>query len=211
MQQRKDALGGHGVQGAGGLVAKEHFRVAGQGAGDGHALLLPAAELRRIGAGLVLKTYDAKQLDHALVGLLLGHPGDLQRVANVSRHGLLHQEVELLEDHRHAAAGLAQLLLVHGQDVFAVDEDLPVGGGVQPVEAADQRALARSAHADDAVDIAFVDGQADVAQRVYLAAGYGVILAQAAYLDLRFLLHPLHTFLLADEKTHFAHLRSGLQ
>ena len=110
----------------------------------------------------------------------------------------MHQKVELLKDHRHAAAGLAKLLLAHGQNVFAVDEDLPVGGGIQPVEAADQRALARAAHADDAVDIALVNGQADVAQGVNLAAGYGVILAQAAYLDLRFLLHPLHTFLMVS-------------
>ena len=60
----------------------------------------------------------------------------------------MHQKVELLKDHRHAAAGLAKLLLAHGQNVFAVDEDLPVGGGIQPVEAADQRTLARALASD---------------------------------------------------------------
>ena len=58
LQQRKDALRGHGVQGAGRFVAKEHFRIAGQGAGNGDTLLLTTAELGRIGAGLVLQPYD---------------------------------------------------------------------------------------------------------------------------------------------------------
>ena len=35
---------------------------------------------------------------------------------------------------------------------FAVDEDLAVGGRVQTVDAADERRLARAAHADDAVE-----------------------------------------------------------
>jgi hypothetical protein len=35
-----------GVEGAGGLVAEEHVGPLGDGAGDGHALLLAAGELR---------------------------------------------------------------------------------------------------------------------------------------------------------------------
>ena len=42
-----------GIQGAGGLVEQHQLGVHGQGAGDGDALLLPAAELRRVGRGLV--------------------------------------------------------------------------------------------------------------------------------------------------------------
>ena len=40
-QQFKDALGGGGVEGAGGLVAEQDLGVRGERPGDGDALLLP--------------------------------------------------------------------------------------------------------------------------------------------------------------------------
>ena len=89
LEQGEDGLGGHGVEGAGGLVAQKHFRVAGQGAGDGHALLLAAGELSGIGVRLVLKADDLEKLHDSLVGLCLRNPGDLQRIAHVARHRLL--------------------------------------------------------------------------------------------------------------------------
>ena len=56
----------------------------------------------------------------------------------------------------------AQLGLGEGPDVAAVDEDLAARRALQHVDAAHQGALACAAHADDAVDLAVGDGQADV-------------------------------------------------
>ena len=137
-----------------------------------------------------------KQLHHPLVGLLFGRARDLQRVAHVPGHALLHQQVELLEDHGHAAAGLQKLLLAHGQNVLTVDQHLSVGRRVQPVQAADQRALARTAHADNAVNVALLNGQVDVVQRLHLAARDLVDLAEPPQFDLRhgslLRLHSVH-------------------
>jgi hypothetical protein len=47
LQQVKHIPACFGVQRAGGLVRKDHGGVAGQRAGNGHALLLAAGELRR--------------------------------------------------------------------------------------------------------------------------------------------------------------------
>ena len=61
-----------------------------------------------------------------------------------------------------------------GEYVFAVDEYLAVGGRVQAVDAADERGLARAAHADDAVDLALFDLQTHAAEGHDLAARHGI-------------------------------------
>ena len=52
LQKPQDGGGGGGVQGGGGLVAEEDLGVRGQGAGNGHPLLLSAGELAGIGVCL---------------------------------------------------------------------------------------------------------------------------------------------------------------
>ena len=170
LQQGQDGLGGHGVEGAGGLVAEQHLGVAGEGAGDGDALLLTAGELRGVVVGLVGQSDDLEQLLHALVGLCAGHAGQLEGVAHIAGDGLLHQQIELLKDHGDLLAQLAQLLAVHFEDAFAVDEDIAGGRGFEAVHAADQRGLASAAEADDAEDFALLDLQADVFDGVELLA-----------------------------------------
>ena len=51
LDQFKDLVGGLRVQGAGRLVAEQHVGVRAQGAGDAHALALPAGKLCRVGIG----------------------------------------------------------------------------------------------------------------------------------------------------------------
>ena len=48
LEQVQDLLAGPGIEVAGGLVGQEQGRVVDQGAGDGHALLLAAGELRGV-------------------------------------------------------------------------------------------------------------------------------------------------------------------
>ena len=57
LQKVQNALGGEGIQSAGGLVAEQNLGVIGQSSCDGHALLLSAGELGGIGVRLVLKSH----------------------------------------------------------------------------------------------------------------------------------------------------------
>ena len=63
-----------GVERARGLVAEQNFGVRGEGAGDGHALLLSAGELRGIGLGLILEPHDVEEFQSSLFAPLLLSP-----------------------------------------------------------------------------------------------------------------------------------------
>ena len=85
--------------------------------------------------------------------------------------GALHQQVEPLEDHGDLPPGRPQLGRGHGVQLLAVDDDPALRGPLQHIDAADQRALTRAAHADDAIDIAAGDGQGYVLQSVHSPTG----------------------------------------
>jgi len=68
-----------GIEGRGGLVEEHDLGVHGQGAGDGHALLLSAREIVGVGGGLVGQPH-AGEKSH---GLLLGGPS-----SPAAHHGL---------------------------------------------------------------------------------------------------------------------------
>ena len=162
--QLQDGAGGVGVQGGGGLVAQEDLGRGGQGTGDGDALLLSAGELGGIGVGLVGEAHQLQQLQRLLPGLLFGHAVDLHGEADIFQTGPLHEQVEALENHADGAPGGAQLLGGEGGDVLPAEEDLAVGGPLQQVHAPHQCALARAGQADDAEDVAGLDGEVDVLQ-----------------------------------------------
>ena len=171
LNQLQDLPGGFGVQGAGGLVAQQHLGIGGQSPGDGNALLLTAGELRGIGLGLVRQPHQLQQLPGLGLGLLPAHPGQLHGEADVLQTGALHQQVEPLEDHGDLPPGRPQLGRGHGVQLLAVDDDPALRGPLQHIDAADQRALACAAHADDAIDIPVGDGQGHVLQGVHPPAG----------------------------------------
>ena len=182
LNQLQNGPGGGGVQGAGGLVTQQHLGVGGQGPGDGDALLLPAGQLGGVGVGLVGQAHDVQVLQGALLGLRLGHPGDLHGEADVLQAGALHEQVELLEDHADGPPGPAQLgggqlAQVHGAPVLRlqkpVHEHLALGGPLQQVDAPHQSGLARAGHAHNAEDVPVPDGQADVVQGLKIPVGGG--------------------------------------
>src|SRR3546814_6926004 len=78
------------------------------------------------------------------------------------------EQVEVLEHHADLAANLVDLLEIVGQ-FQPVDDDLPPLMLLEPVDAADQRRLARARGAayDDPFPV--MDGQVDVPQDVKLA------------------------------------------
>ncbi|KAG0772046.1 hypothetical protein G6F22_016013 [Rhizopus arrhizus] len=145
------------VQRRGRLVEQQHFRLQGQRAGNRHALLLAARQLAREGIGLVGQAHPLQQRARLLLGLRARHAahGD-GRLDDVLQRGQVREQVELLEDHAHLQPQRAQPQFVVAQlgvghhDGAAVDL-------LQPIHAAQQRALARAALADDGDDLAGFD------------------------------------------------------
>ena len=85
--------------------------------------------------------------------------------AHVRLHGALFEQVEVLEDHADVAADLSEPLLLDLHEVLSVDDDAPLGGSLEQVDTADERALARAREPDDAVDGAVRDSEVDVFER----------------------------------------------
>ena len=154
------------VERARGLVAQHDLGVVGQRAGDGDALLLAAGELAGIAVGLVGELDHLEQLAGALLALALGRAAQLQRERDVAQHGALLEQAEVLEDHADGGAQLEQLLAGEVGDIAPVDEDLARRGALEQVDAAHERGLARARGTDDAEDVAVVDGQVDVVERM---------------------------------------------
>ena len=75
----------------------------GKCARDRDPLLLASGELNRIGLGLLLQSHCPKILYCLLPCFLLAKACNPQREANVVQHGSLHEQIELLEDHRYLA------------------------------------------------------------------------------------------------------------
>ena len=86
------------------------------------------------------------------------------------------EEVELLEDHADPLADEVEVpaLLAGARaralaDVVALEEDLALLGRLEQVDAAQQRALAGAARAEDADDFAFGDVEVDAFEDLELA------------------------------------------
>jgi hypothetical protein len=109
-------------------------------------------------AGDVLRRVAAQQR---------GHEADRTQSPRqqVLHHGQSIHQVELLEDHADAAPGLTQFARRQADDVGGAETDAPGRRLDQPVDAADERALARTGSADDGNDLGPVDGEADAVQR----------------------------------------------
>ncbi len=163
------------VLGSSALVASSQSRTLGfvARAGDGHALLLSAGELRGIGLGLILEPHDLEEFQSSLFAPLLLSPqaGKLHREADVIETVSLHQQVEALEDHRDLAPRRAELRGGHRVQTLSVHDDLALRRALEHIDAAHERGFAGAAHADDAVDVAVWNGQGDVLERVYPSAG----------------------------------------
>ena len=183
LDEPQDVPGGLGVQGGGGLVAQEDPGAGGQGAGDGHPLLLAAGELGGIRAGPAGQIHELQQLPGPADGLPSGRARQLQGEADVVQGRALHEQVEALKDHADGLAGAAQLLLRQAEHVPAVHDHLPGGGPLQEVDAPHQGALSGPAEADDAKNLAGADLDGHVLQGADLVLAAAEALGQVLELD----------------------------
>jgi hypothetical protein len=132
-----------GVERRGRLVEQHDPRLHAQRAGDRHALLLTARELAGILQRLLGDLDLLEEMHRRFLGLLLGdlaHPDRGERAVLEDRQ--MREQVEVLEHHPDLGAHLVDVLQVRGQ-FGAVDDDLAGLVFLQPVDAADQRGLAR--------------------------------------------------------------------
>ena len=173
-QQLHDVPAVRAVEVAGRLVGEHDRRVVRQRAGERHALLLAAGQLRRIVVGAPGQSDFFEQP--------LGARADVRCAGNLHRHGDVlvggerRNQMEELEDEADLLpAQLRQRVLVESGDVHVVDQH---GAGRRRVQAGDQseeRRLAAARRSDDRHELAVRDLQR---QRVkngqrLAAAGHG--------------------------------------
>jgi len=117
-----------GIEVAGRLVGHDDHRVVDQRAGDGHALLLAAGQLRRIRGHLVAEVHRAQHVVGLFLVLARRQPEHGQDEREVLEDGHPLDELEVLKDHPQLAAEGRELPAPDGVEVPAVDDDLPLGG-----------------------------------------------------------------------------------
>src|SRR5262245_20373839 len=164
------------------LVEQDDGRLHGERACDRHALLLAAGEPRGVLAGLVDEADFLEIGPRAFLGFRPRQPAhDQQALHNVLERGLVWEAVELLEHHADAGADAGELALaiaVDGgavtsagglSDLLASDDDAARARILHEVDAAQERALARPAGADQAHGLPAADLEVDAAQYVQVA------------------------------------------
>src|SRR6185312_3025736 len=165
-QQIEHGRRGLRVERAGGLVAQQDLRAVRQCAGDAHALLLAAGELRGVLVRVLGQTHALQQLAHAGADFrCVPLAGEAQRERDVVRHRLRGEQVEVLEDHADAPALRAQRRFGQRGHLGVADQDAPAAGPFQQVDQPDQGGLAGAGMADDAEHLAIQDVEAERLQR----------------------------------------------
>ena len=181
----EDRVGRLRIEVAGRLIGDQDRRVVGQGAGDGHALLLPARERGGEFVGLIDQLDPLQKLQGA--GFPLAprvRVAEIHGQHQVFQHGEGRQQLEELEDDAHpAAAPLRQLVLAQLVHRRALDKHLTARGPVDPGDHVDQRRLAAARLADDGHKLPRADLQIDIFERGEFAGRGAEHFAHLAQLD----------------------------
>lgn len=159
----------HGVNAGGRLVEEQHPRGMYQGARQGQFLLHAARELA-CPSGLE-RLNLAVDVGHEVVVLFDGGVEDCGEKPQV----LLDREVLVEREAARHIAYEAAYLLVIAHNIEAIDSGFSAVGSQQGGQYAEERGLACAVGADDAVDVALADGEADASQSLRLAVGLGQI------------------------------------
>ena len=155
------------------FVKEDDFRIHGERAGDGDALLLSTGKAGRA----VIPSPGKTHLRKAGLGnpprFGFRHLLDLrQRQHDVFKRGVIRKEIEMLEHHADTAT---QAFRFHGQNALAIELDVATLRFDQPVEASEQCRLARAGRADDAGHGATSNIEIDAFQHLKIAIGHAEI------------------------------------
>ena len=166
------------VQGRRGVVQNEDFRVAGQGPGDQHPLLLPAGEVGALDLRLVAESVvqGADVLHRRRVLHRRQQRPILQRAAkaDVLPQGVIEHHVVL----KHHAELPPQCVQLVGAHVAAIHKDAALLHVVKPHQKVDDSGLAAAGGADDPQALAPLQGKADVAEAIFpllTVPGVGIV------------------------------------
>ena len=131
-----------GVQRTERFIQQQNLRLHGQGPGQRDPLLLPAGQLRRVALGQMSQLDHFQQRTYALANLCrrgsLTGGQYIQAEGHVLRHGHMPEQRVMLE--YEADPALADM---QAGDVFAMEQDAPLVGCLQPGDDAQQGGLAR--------------------------------------------------------------------
>ena len=144
--------------------------MGGDGAGDGHALLLAAGHLGGLVPGALGQTHPLQGGLHPVGPLGGGHAlvdeGQLHILPGVEGG----DEVEALEDEADLlVADVGELPVRQLGDVHAVQVVVPVGGDIQAAQDIHEGGLAGAGLADDGQEFSPVHGEGDAVQCANLA------------------------------------------
>ena len=175
-----------GVQIRQGLVEEQHARPANDGAGDRHALPLPAGQGTRPPVEQRQQVQRPRHRRHPLRDFRLGPARDTQRKRDILRHRQMRIERVGLEHHRQPAVGGGGI-----GHVAPADRDPPRARLLQPRDQAQQRRFAAPRWPYDDDELAILDQQVGRCQHVHRAKA----LAQSLDPDARhiFPFFPQHT------------------
>ena len=159
------------VKGARRFVEQEHLWVHRERACNGHALLLAAGELARLGVDIG-RHADLFQIPHGLLLRLGLTAAEYLHLADhaVFQDGHIVEQVERLEHHADVGAVFRGVDTLSG-DVFAVVENVAARRRFEQVHAAQQRRFAGAGRADDGDHVALLDIEIDIAQNLVRAKG----------------------------------------
>jgi hypothetical protein len=154
-----------GVEGRGDLVKQQQARLHRKAPGDRHPLLLPARKLYGIRFSFVGQPDLAQKVSCLCLGLCTRHTLDMnRRLDDVAKHRHMREEVEVLEHHSHPGAQGVQVTA--GDERSSFELHVPARRLLETIQTAQERALTRSARADDCDTLAFFNREIDAAQHL---------------------------------------------
>ena len=151
--QIDDRRASGGVEIAGGFIGKQQRGAGGEGAGDGHALLLAARELRGVMVEAVAKAYGGKFGGGA--GFGIGDARQFERGHDIFERGHRGQQVKGLQHHADAPpAGKRKAIFTERREIGITDDQAARGGALQPGEHRHQAGFARAGGAEQRQSLA---------------------------------------------------------
>src|SRR5215470_16202127 len=167
-QQAHDLAAGLQVQLAGRLVGDQQLGAAGQGPGDGYALLLAAGQLVRPVRGVLGEPDDRQHRRDALLANPGRRAGDPQRDPDVLGGGQHRDEPKGLEDERDRVAPQRHALLFgHPGHVLADHLQAAAGRCVEAADDVQQRGLAGAGPAAHGDELPAPDRERHLTKRVH--------------------------------------------
>ena len=168
-----NGFAGGRVEIAGGLIGKQQLRLHRKGAGQGHALLFAAGQLRGVMAQPLAQADGVERRGGRLAGLAV--TSKLQRQHDVFERCKAAQQLERLEHETHLAGACGGAsVFVQGVDALTAQPNLSRRRGVQAGQQRQQRGLARAGTADDGHALAVGNGEVELVQNAQrlTAAGH---------------------------------------